>query len=827
MNDRNLIADDGSKSARIVIIGEAGGAAEQAQLKPFVGPSGWRLNDWMSQAGVSRSQCYITNVVPYQPPGNKIDAVPKNELEDWVDKLHDRLAALTDPYVIVPTGNVALRALTGRERDTITQSRGFIQTYVDRNGRTSKVIPIIHPAATFRTPYWQRRCQLDWRRIATEAATKRLDLIQSEHLTKPSIADCYAYVEDVQKHRDIPLSVDIETPGARIGCVGFAQSAKFSFTIPTTLRYWGDQATLDEVWTIIKALCACDVPKVLQNGNYDAYWLAEKNVFLHNFQYETMGMHHALDAADDHNLAYMASIELRMLPWKHIPKDSDVSWRAAPSDQLLAAMSDSKIDALHVYNGIDNVVQWQLADIFEPRLRRVGLWDLYETHYVQMLKPLLSMMRHGIAIDDAARKRQYETLRTNIDGLQAELLAVTNGIDLRGAPNKKRIAAGKLRDLSSKKVAKWLYETMQVPKQVSRQTGSVTADEVAVRKAMLKYPKVVPACELILKHRRTKKLLEFLDVGALDPDGRVRSSYGFAPETGRLSSSKNPKGTGRNGQNVDRAIRGIFVPDEGHIFAELDLSQAEDRIVKVLSYCAAPRQELLDRARAMPWENDEHVRAAMSIFRIAVKDVTKDRRYIGKRSRHGANYGLGGKTLSESMSKDGYTYAPEECADFIAAVLDRDTPEVREWQKATRIEVLKRKRLVNDWGRVLSFEWDRMDDDTFRRSYAFIPQSSVPSILNQYGMIPLHTAIKREKWRAAINVNGHDSLLVSVHRDDAWQLYDFTRRSLERSRYYGDKKIELMIPTELKIGLNWAFEGGAEFKRPPSREEFEDAVARL
>ena len=156
MTDKQLIPDDGPKSARIVVIGEAGGAHEQAQLKPFVGPSGWRLNEWMSQAGVSRSQCYITNVVPYQPPGNDMKKVPDGELATWVDRLHEKLATLSDPYVLVPTGNVALRALT-RAKDTITQARGFIQTYTDANGRIAKVIPVIHQAATFRTPYWQRR----------------------------------------------------------------------------------------------------------------------------------------------------------------------------------------------------------------------------------------------------------------------------------------------------------------------------------------------------------------------------------------------------------------------------------------------------------------------------------------------------------------------------------------------------------------------------------------------------------------------------------------------------------------------------------------------
>lgn len=820
--------DEGKLSARIIIIGEALGEQEDRYGLPFQGPSGWRLNEWLSQAGLTRRDCFITNVVCRRPIANKIDTVPEGELAEWIQKLHHRLGTLTDPVVVVPMGNVALRAITNRQRDTITQARGFIQTYIDANSRTIKVVPTIHPAATFRTPYWQRRCQLDFRRIAAEATTHDVNLSQRSHITAPTLGDLYALVDDVQRHRDIPLSIDIETWGRRITCVGFAQSANLSVTVPTDLRYWGDAKTLAEAWQIIEALCLTDAPKVLQNGNYDCYWLKrDRNIDVRNYKYDCMGLHHALDAAEDHNLAYMASIMLRMEPWKHIPKDVE----AGESREIAAKLGGGTKDPRLVYNGIDCCVQWELADILEPRVKAAGLWDLYETHYVQMFKPLLALMLHGIKVDDVKRQQRDVELEAELKATQVKLLEATNGYELRGNATKKAIAAGVFRDLSSKKVQKWLYDVMRVPKHVKRSTGATTADEVAIRKIMLKNKPVAPACELILSHRRTKKLREFLDVGALDSDGRLRSSYGFSPETGRLSSSKNPMWTGRNGQNVDREVRGIYVPDDDCIFLELDLSQAEDRIVKVLAsqvpgISAQRVEELLWRARAMPWENDEHKRAASAIFGVPIDNVKKDQRFIGKRSRHAFNYSMGNNTCSEQFLKEGFVYTPEECGKFLDGV-DRDVPEVRMWQKEVRIEVLKKKRLVNDWERVLDFSWDRLDDDTFRRAYAFLPQSSVPSLLNQFGMIPLRKAIKANGWRANINVNGHDSLLISVHREDAWKVYDFTKRSLERPRWYGAQRVELTVWVEAKAGMNWAFDGGVEWKRPPSQDEFDAAVAKL
>src|SRR5258708_27048233 len=144
----NLVRDEGRLDARLVVIGEAPGANESATGRPFVGAAGFKLTEWMRAVGLQRTDAYWTNVYPYQPPGNDITTVPKGELQTWIEALHDRLTHLTDPWVIIPLGNTALAALTGKRG--ITKHRGSIYSYEDRRGRTIKVIPTIHPAAFFR-----------------------------------------------------------------------------------------------------------------------------------------------------------------------------------------------------------------------------------------------------------------------------------------------------------------------------------------------------------------------------------------------------------------------------------------------------------------------------------------------------------------------------------------------------------------------------------------------------------------------------------------------------------------------------------------------------
>src|SRR5207253_11155800 len=134
---------------------------------------------------------------------------------------------------------------------------------------------------------------------------------------------------------------------------------------------------------------------------------------------------------------------------------------------------------------------------------------------------------------------------------------------------------------------------------------------------------------LILTHRKQEKLLSFLDPGKVDADGRFRSSYGFDPSTGRFSSSPNPMGTGDNAQNQDRRVRDTFLADPGCVLLRCDLSQAESRIVDMLTLHPAH----VARAHSQPWERDVHREAAAIVFDVSQESVTEDQRYLTKRAK--------------------------------------------------------------------------------------------------------------------------------------------------------------------------------------------------
>ena len=235
----------GKRTSLIALVGEAPGKWEHVKGVPFVGPSGQMIRRMAEPHGLDRSSFYITNVYPYWPDhqGLKIkDLEDNHELEPHIDKLHERLDEMPHLRVVVPTGNIALRALTGKTG--ITKWRGSILEYTTLSGRNIKVIPTIHPAAIMRNWQWFKRTCLDWKKIASEVNNPgAADLPEFSHLIRPSLPDLQDFVTTVLAKPTLPLSLDIETPGRDgvITCIGFSNIARESVVIPTTKDYCGSK----------------------------------------------------------------------------------------------------------------------------------------------------------------------------------------------------------------------------------------------------------------------------------------------------------------------------------------------------------------------------------------------------------------------------------------------------------------------------------------------------------------------------------------------------------------------------------------------------------
>lgn len=154
---RNTVFSDGNPKARVLILGEAPGAEEDREGRPFVGRAGQLLDRMFAAIGLSRtsadaeSALYITNVLPWRPPGNR-DPEPAEiaMLLPFVE----RHIALVDPEVIVVVGNTPLFALTGTKG--ILRARG---TWAQTLGKP--MLPMTHPAYLLRNPAAKREAWAD------------------------------------------------------------------------------------------------------------------------------------------------------------------------------------------------------------------------------------------------------------------------------------------------------------------------------------------------------------------------------------------------------------------------------------------------------------------------------------------------------------------------------------------------------------------------------------------------------------------------------------------------------------------------------------------
>lgn len=196
------------------------------------------------------------------------------------------------------------------------------------------------------------------------------------------------------------------------------------------------------------------------------------------------------------------------------------------------------------------------------------------------------------------------------------------------------------------------------------------------------------------------------------------------------------------------SIRETFLPDDGCVFVRCDLSQIEDRMCKM--YCGTER--MIELANLRPEVYDAHTENASLIFKKPKAQISKDERYLGKRTTHASQRGMRGNKLSENISKDteGKVFIhPAQCDKLIDAYLNAMW-EIRDlyfpWVEHTVRNV---GMLVTSWGRRLDLRNRRVEADLYREAYSFYMQAEccdeATEVLTMQGFIPFERLKANEK----------------------------------------------------------------------------------
>ncbi|MEW7007727.1 uracil-DNA glycosylase [Lentilitoribacter sp. EG35] len=164
---KNTVFADGNPNAPIMFIGKAPGRDEDRQGVPFVGPIGQLFDKMLAAIDLDRDKSYITNIVPWRPPGNRTPVPHEIEL---CRPFAVRHIELIKPKLIVLMGNVSTQTLLETNKN-ILSLRGTWAEY-DVGGKKVPTMPTLHPDHLIKNPASKRNAWKDL--LAISARLKEL-----------------------------------------------------------------------------------------------------------------------------------------------------------------------------------------------------------------------------------------------------------------------------------------------------------------------------------------------------------------------------------------------------------------------------------------------------------------------------------------------------------------------------------------------------------------------------------------------------------------------------------------------------------------------------
>lgn len=164
---KNTIFSDGNPDAPIMFIGGAPARDEDRQGVPFVGPVGQLFDKMLAAIALDRDKSYLTNIIPWRPPGNRTPVPHEIELCRPFVERHIELAK---PKLLVFMGNVSSKTLLGTNK-SILSMRGIWSEY-DIDGEMVPVMPMLNPEHVLKNPASKRNAWKDL--LAISAKLKEL-----------------------------------------------------------------------------------------------------------------------------------------------------------------------------------------------------------------------------------------------------------------------------------------------------------------------------------------------------------------------------------------------------------------------------------------------------------------------------------------------------------------------------------------------------------------------------------------------------------------------------------------------------------------------------
>lgn len=770
------VPPEGPRDARIAIVGESPGIDELRKGRPFVGRAGEQLDRMLAGAGILRKDCYITNLLKSVPDGPKEEwffngGSPSQAMFQGMLELLEELQGVK-PNVVVPLGNPALWALTGRME--ILKRRGSIMEATAIPGL--KVIPTIHPAfyvhGHYAMSYKEPLGIWDFARIQEESQTPDINLPSFDAIINPTSDQVNEAVERLLSGDHITADSEWYSPDSP-AYIAFTNDPSWAICLSPKGRLYEVLA--------IKELCESNVPKIWQNAAFDAVALDRMGMRVRNVRDDLMVAWNA--AWGDLREKRLSTISSVLTRYPYYKDDGDFVGKDDRRGKLYCC-TDTVVT--------EESMQRMEQEEFPYTRSRKG----YEIS-MSIMDAMLESSYRGIRVDRAKLKSTRESYEQGAEELNEKLNTVLGrSINVR----------------SSKQVCDLIYDELGIRRKKRTSKQEVLLDiaastDVGVVKTII--------TGIIRIRAALNMVSRYLGDDIVDHDGRCRTNWNVAgTRSGRLSATE-PWWGGLPLQTIPDARskfrkelgnpRDVFIPDPGCVFIGHDLGQAEAFVVAALTGDEELLRDLVNRI-------DIHCKLASRMpFNLSFEELValcKERgkdnvpeRYLSKKTRHASNYIMGSGTLQLTINRE-YLDTGVGVNTSTARTLHRSylnlAPGLELWWMEVKNKLRREKRLTNVLGRSRQFTGNV--DNSLPEAVSFEPQSTVADMTT----LAMSRSLKRIRCldpEAQAFVHMHDGSLFQVRDEVADEALAILEE--EAKIPLTIKGIDLAIPVETKRGMSW------------------------
>ncbi len=514
------------------------------------------------------------------------------------------------------------------------------------------------------------------------------------------------------------------------------------------------------------------IKKYIHNAQFDMLVLFHAGIHIQGLELDTMIAAHLLgNEAQRVGLKYLSEhfFNEPMQSFAHMVKKTG----CATFDQI-------PLDQAVSYAAHDAHQTFLLARLFLKKLTEEKLSDYYNSIEQPLLLVLLDLYKEGITVD--------QQILEQLDLAVMDALIALKKIILSFMPEEQK----DINLNAPRQIEHLLFTVLGLTplKKTAQKTGYSTDFEVLQELAKKHH---IPG--LIIRHRELAKLkstyIEGLTPCIDKKTGRIHTTLSqTSTATGRLASyDPNLQNIPLDSLGLPIHIRSAFRAPEGKLFIALDYSQIELRVLAYLSQ----DKELIE---AFTHDQDIHIRTAANIFQIPLDQVNSEQRQTGKKINFSILYGLTPYGLSKDLG-----------ISFKEAQLSIDRyfgcyAGVKEWMDKTLASAQEQGHVSTFWGRRRTipgiYEKNKnLHEAAERMAINTVAQGTAAEIM-KLGMIRVHKLIKTKELPAALILQIHDEIVLTVDQDRAQELADLIRYELESVVMWN-----IPLKVSVKIGENW------------------------